>query len=44
MSFNESIVKDATLTWFKELGYAIHSNFPGCRAMAWQNLSPNIVC
>ena len=23
MSFNESIVEDATLTWFGELGYAV---------------------
>ena len=46
MSINESIVEDATLAWFGELGYAIghtNSNFPGCRAMARLNLSPNIV-
>ena len=43
MTLNESIVEDATLPWFRELCYAIYSNFPGYRAITWQNLSPNIV-
>ena len=43
MSINESIVEDTALPWLGELSYAIYSNFPGCRAITWQDLSPNIV-
>ena len=43
MNLNESIVEDAALPWLGWVGYAIYSNFPGCRVMVWQNLSPNIV-
>ena len=41
MSLNESIVEDAALEWFGELGYAV-GHLPAPRSATWQAGGPHL--